>query len=91
MGTYTNSEDPDEMPHNVAFHCYVKKIFRQKYNIYENYNLSPLDMYNGLSQVILSNQREESISIQRVNNNNALMGWNPSKKNWIKHVYWYMI
>ena len=20
MGTYTNSEDPDEMPHNVAFH-----------------------------------------------------------------------
>ena len=20
MGTFTNSEDPDEMPHNVAFH-----------------------------------------------------------------------
>ena len=33
MGTFTNSEDPDEMPHNVAFHkglhCLVrkKKIF----------------------------------------------------------------
>ena len=29
MGTFTNSEDPDEMPHNAAFHkglhCLVRK------------------------------------------------------------------
>ena len=30
----------------------VKKIFRQKNTIFfENFNLTPLDMYNGLSQV----------------------------------------
>ena len=34
MDTFTNSEDADEMPHNVAFHQgKVKKIFRQKKNI----------------------------------------------------------
>ena len=32
-----------------------------------SYNLTPPDMYNGLSQVIVSNQEEESNSIQRVN------------------------
>ena len=57
MGPFTNSEDQDEMQLNAAFHqgrtvCKGKKIFRQ-YNtiIFENYNLTPLDMYNGLSQV----------------------------------------
>ena len=36
MGTFTNSEDQDEMPHGAAFHqdlhCLLrlKKIFRQK-------------------------------------------------------------
>ena len=46
----------------------VKKIFRLKNTIsIENYNLTPLDMYNGLSQVYCLNQKEESISIQRVN------------------------
>ena len=35
MGTFINSEDTDEMPHNAAFHqglmfVKVKKIFRQK-------------------------------------------------------------
>ena len=60
MGTFTNSEDLDEMPHIVAFHqglhssvfVKVKKIFRQNNTIfYENYNLTPLDMYNRLSKV----------------------------------------
>ena len=46
----------------------VKQISRQKKTIiFENYNLTPFDMYNGLSQVYWNNQKEESISIQRVN------------------------
>ena len=65
-----NSEDPDEMPHFIRVYTFsygVKKIFRQKDTIFlENYNLTFLDMYNGLSQVFVSNQKEESISIQRV-------------------------
>ena len=78
--------------------CKGKKIFRQKNTIlFVNYNLTPLNIYNVLSQVycikpryvqwtipsllyqtkictmnypkfIVSNQEEESISIQRVNN-----------------------
>ena len=57
MGTLANSVDPDEIPHNAAFHqstlfVKVKKIFRHKNTIFlENYNPTPLDMYNGLSQV----------------------------------------
>ena len=35
-----------------GLHCIGKKTFRQKNIIFfENYNLTPLDMYNGLSQV----------------------------------------
>ena len=50
MGTSTNSEDPDEIPHNVAFHQGLH--FRQKITIFfESYNLTPLDVYNGLTQV----------------------------------------
>ena len=39
MGTLTNSEDPDEMPHLAAFHqglhCLLRQIdlLRKKYNI----------------------------------------------------------
>ena len=66
MGTFTNSEDPDEMPHNEAFypalHCgfslgstlfvKVKKNPQTKIQyFFKNCNLTPLDMYNGLSQV----------------------------------------
>ena len=57
MGTFTNSIDPDEMLHIAAFHqatliVKVKKIFRQNTKIfYEYYNLTPLDVNNGLSQV----------------------------------------
>ena len=46
------------MPHNAAFHqglhCLLrqKKIIRQKNTVFFiNYNLTSLDMYNGLSQV----------------------------------------
>ena len=57
MSTFANSEDQDEMQHNAAFHqglhCLkVKKIFRQRIQyFFKNYNLTPLDRYNGLSQV----------------------------------------
>ena len=61
MGIFTNSEDPDEMPHNVAFHqglncCKGKNDLQTKdYNILmQMYNLTPQDMYNGLSQVYCS-------------------------------------
>ena len=61
-GTFANSEDPDEMPHNAAFHqgytLFVKEkidvqtknktiLFRNVYN----YNLPPLDICNRQSQV----------------------------------------
>ena len=48
--------------------CRVEKRSSDKIIQYilENYNLTPLDMYNGLSQVYVSNQKEESNSIQRV-------------------------
>ena len=47
MGTFTNSEYPDEMPV-----CQGKKRSSDKNTIcYENYNLTLLDIYNGLSQV----------------------------------------
>ena len=29
MGTFANSEDPDEMPHNVAFHRGLHCLLRQ--------------------------------------------------------------
>ena len=70
-GTFTKSEDPDEMLHNAAFHqglhCLLRyKNLHTKHTIFViNYD-SPLDMYNGLSQVCLSNEKEESISIERV-------------------------
>ena len=56
-GYFTNSEDPDEVPHDAAFHqglhCLLrlKKIFRPKNTFLENYNLTPQDMYNGLAQL----------------------------------------
>ena len=71
MITFANSEDPDEMQHNAAFHQGLhffkgkNDLQTKEYNFLTN--LTPLDMYNGLSKVIVSNQKEESISIQRVN------------------------
>ena len=58
MGTFINREDPDEMPHNAAFHQGLHCMFRLKRSsdkknkiFLENYKRTPLDMYNGLSQV----------------------------------------
>ena len=60
MSTSANNEDPDEMQHNAAMHftrgytvCKGKKnISSQKNRIFlENYNLTPLDIYNGLPQI----------------------------------------
>ena len=53
MGTFTNSEDPDEMPHNMAFHWgqHWKDLQTKNTIFFKNYNLTPLDNYNGQSQV----------------------------------------
>ena len=46
--------------------CKDKKCLQTKeYNMFFNYNLTPLDMYY-VPKFIVSNQKEESISIQRV-------------------------
>ena len=56
MFTLANSEDPHEMQHNSAFyqglHCLLslKDFQTKKCNFFFNYNLTPLGMYNGLSQ-----------------------------------------
>ena len=59
MCTFTNSEDRDEMPHNVTFHwglqCLllnVKHIFKHKNTIFcQKYNHTSLDTYHGHFQV----------------------------------------
>ena len=54
MSTFANSEDPDEMQLNAAFHQGLHCMYADKKNTiyYENYDLTSLDIYNGLSQVI---------------------------------------
>ena len=59
------------MLHFVMFYtvCKRKKIFGQKIHFIRRlYNLTPLDMHNILFQVyrIVSNQKEDSISIRKV-------------------------
>ena len=56
MGTFTNSEDPDELPHNVAFHQSLHYLKSKKKKL----TLYTMDH----PKFILSNQKEESISIQ---------------------------
>ena len=57
MGTFTICEDLDEMPHHAAFHQGLHCLLRQKSSdkniqyFKKNYNLTPIDIYNGLSQV----------------------------------------
>ena len=47
--------------------CKGKKDLQTKNVVFfENYNMTPLDMYNGLPKFNVSTQKEESISIQRV-------------------------
>ena len=54
MGTFTNSEAPDEMQHFIRVYtvCLCKTDLQTKeYNTFLSYNLTPLDLYNGISQV----------------------------------------
>ena len=51
-GIFTNSEDPDEMPHNAAFHqglhvLFGKKDLQTKNAIFffKSYSLTTLDIY----------------------------------------------
>ena len=57
-GTFTNSEDPDEMSHNAAFHqckpCLSRKkrYSKKKMQYFSfNYNLIHLDIQNEPSEV----------------------------------------
>ena len=58
MRTLVNSEGPDEMPLYAAFHQGLHYLLRKKLSsekeiqfLFGNYNLKPLDIYNGPSQV----------------------------------------
>ena len=59
MGTLTNSEDPhDNVAVNQDLHCYGQKDLQIKntsFFFFLNYNWTPLDMYNGLSQIYFIN------------------------------------
>ena len=70
MSTFANSEDPDEMQHylhSIRVYTVCKGKTDLQTIFFLNFNLTPLDMYNGLyPKFIVSNQKKESISIQRV-------------------------
>ena len=52
MSTFENSEDPECCISSVStLFVKVKKRSSDKIQFFKNYNLTPLDMYNGLSQV----------------------------------------
>ena len=53
MNSFANSEDPDDMLHFIWVYTVRngRKIFKIIQYCIENYNLTPIDMYNGLSQV----------------------------------------
>ena len=68
MGTFTNSEDPDEMPHNAAFHqglhCLLKQIrFSEKIQyVLLNYNLTPPRYLQWtISSLLYQTRRKNSI------------------------------
>ena len=68
MCTLANSEDPDKMPPHGAFHQVLQYLLRQKQSseneakfLFENYN--PLIYTMDHLKVIVSNQKEESISV----------------------------
>ena len=51
MCTFANSEHPDEMLHNAAFHQSNDCLPRQKLSseLFGSYNLCPFHIYNGQS------------------------------------------
>ena len=71
MGTITDSEYLDEMPHSTPFHrdlhCLSKKDLQTKNSIFfEIITLHPRLCKMDYSKFMVSNETEESISIQRV-------------------------
>ena len=70
MSALANSEAPDEMQHNYKYNTvlhfnnfhFVKVKQTRNTIVFTNYNLTSLYLYNGLSQIIVSNQKEQSIS-----------------------------
>ena len=64
MHIFTNSEGPDEMPHNAAFHQGLHYLLRQKKSSEKEiqifiWKLEPYTM--DLPKFIVSNQKEEWI------------------------------
>ena len=57
MKTFANSENQDELQYNTAFSrlhfisVYTVSKVSKDTVFFENYNLAPLKLYNGLSQV----------------------------------------
>ena len=57
MSTFANSEDPDEMQHDAAFHLGLhclkgkKRSSGKRIQFFFNFKHTPINMYNGLSQV----------------------------------------
>ena len=80
MRSLTNSEDPDEMPHNPAFHhglhCLIamaKTIFRERNTFYVGIITSDPWVYKmEPPKFIASNQKKESIMKERVKPNPLL-------------------
>ena len=66
MHTLANNDDPDEMPHDAAFHQGLHGLLRYKRSS-EKYNLEikicdPSIYKMDQPKLIVSNQKEESIS-----------------------------
>ena len=59
MSNFVNSKDPDEMQHDAAFHLGLHCFFKGKKS-FLNYNLTPLDMYNGLSEICCIKTRRKN-------------------------------
>ena len=79
MRSLANSEDPDEMPHNPAFHhgstlfAMAKTIFRERNTFYvEIITSDPLVNNMEPPKFIASNQKKESIMKERVKPNPLL-------------------
>ena len=64
MSTFANSKDPDEMQHNAAFHQALHCLKRSK-----RYSDKGMQYFRKIitchPKFIVSNQKEESIGIQR--------------------------
>ena len=72
MGTLANSEDPDEMPHDAAFHQGLQCLLRQnqfseKYNIFLEILICDPSIYTiNDPYLAVSNFMENSIGPKRV-------------------------